>query len=136
LFGAGQTRREAVSAVLIVEHDPAYRRKFFDLASEYTEETDFCTRTWQAIEMVQTKNYSSVVVDLDQEGIDPVDAIEVIKGISPGTAIIAVTGRNRMDLEKTVRKEGIFYYMVKPLDDDEFREAIERAVDCYGEAWE
>lgn len=125
-----------MGSVLIVDHDPEYRRRLFDIAREFSADADFCSRTWQAIEMVQTKNYTSVVVDLDQDGIDPVDAIEVIKGISPGTAIIAVTERNRIELEKDVRREGIFYYMVKPLDDDEFREAIERAVDSYGEGWE
>ncbi len=123
-------------SVLIVEHDPVYRKRLTDIAAQCSEETDTCYRTWQAIEMVQTKSYSSVVVDLDQDGIDPVDAIEVIKGISPGTAIIAVTEKNRLELEKDVRREGIFYYMVKPLDEDEFREAIERAVDSYGEDWE
>ena len=125
-----------MSAVLIVEHDRAYRRKLFDIANRCSTDTDFCARTWQAIEMVQLKNYSSVVVDLDQDGIDPIDAIEVIKGISPGTAIIAVTERNHLDLEKDVRKEGIFYYMVKPLDDDEVRDAIAGAVDAYGEDWD
>ena len=125
-----------MKSVLIVEHDPSYRKRLQDIASQFSEVTDTCFRTWQAIEMVQTKSYSSVVVDLDQDGIDPVDAIEVIKGISPGTAIIAVTERNKLELEKDVRREGIFYYMIKPLDDDEFREAIEMAVDSYGEEWE
>ena len=61
----------------------------------------------------------------DVEGLEMLPVIHEIDGELP---VVAIGDRESMDMERTVRMAKVFYYMVLPLDFDELREVVSRAM--------
>ena len=117
-----------MARVLIVEQDILFGKRLRDLTSAQGIEPDMCQGLGEAILRLKEHHYHALVVDIDQESLDPVDVIGVLKAISPGASVIAITNENRLEMEKHVRELGIFYYLVKPVEEREYAEAISRAL--------
>ncbi len=118
-----------MARVLILTHDGLLGRKLSNLVSAYGIEADACQSLGEAILRLRDYHYHAAVVDIGEDAIDPADAIGAMKAISPGISVIAITDQNRLELEKDVRKQGIFYYLVKPIDEREYAEAVNRALE-------
>ena len=53
------------------------------------------------------------------------DLIPLLKNEWSGMEIITMTGRSSMDIEERTRRQGILYYMVKPIDLSELRSILD-----------
>ncbi|TET78114.1 response regulator [candidate division TA06 bacterium] len=120
--------RKAMARVLIVEQDVLFGERLRDLTSAQGIEPDLCQGLGEAILKLREHHYHALVVDIDQESLDPADVIGVLKAVSPGVSVIAITDENRLEMEKHVREQGIFYYLVKPVEEREYAEAVNRAL--------
>ena len=117
-----------MARVLILTHDGLFGRRLSTLISAYGIEADPCQSLGEATLRLRDYHYHAVVVDLGENSMDPADAIGAMKAISPGISVIAITDQNRLELEKDIRKQGVFYYLVKPIDEREYVEAVNRAL--------
>jgi len=63
-----------------------------------------------------SKNFDLILLDLFLPDMKGYELIPKIKKNWPETKIIAITDSNSRDLESKVRKEGVIYYMIKPID--------------------
>ncbi|MFQ5905256.1 MAG: response regulator [bacterium] len=118
-----------MARVLILAQDGLFGKKLSDLVSAYGIESDLCQGLGEAILRLRNHRYYTAVIDISHEAMDPADAIGAIKAISPGLSVIVITDENRLELEKDIREQGVFYYLVKPLDEREYTEAVNRALE-------
>lgn len=68
------------------------------------------------------------LVVLDVELLDDWDFLKIIKGMEGELPIIVCSEHNTPELEKKVRKSGIFYYHIKSFGIDDLKMAISNAV--------
>ena len=64
----------------------------------------------------KSKNFDLILLDLFLPDMKGHELIRKIKKAWPESKIIAITDSNSRELESNVRKEGVIYYMIKPID--------------------
>ena len=111
--------------VLVVDKDGLATEPIIGVASDLGVGVELCEETGEALNLLRSGKYSLVIVDIDNAGQNPIDVLGAFRGASPMTNIITFTASNHLDLEKKVRLEGVFYYMVGPAGEAEMREALE-----------
>jgi DNA-binding response OmpR family regulator len=62
------------------------------------------------------KGFDLILLDLFLPDLKGYQLIPEIKKAWPDAKIIAITDSNSRELESRVRKEGVIYYLIKPLD--------------------
>jgi len=82
----------------------------------------------KAIEEVSKKRYDILLLDIHMEGIDGIEAIPLIKKINANIPIIIITADHSPSTEKRIRREDIFYYLLKPFEFEELRKAVKSAL--------
>ncbi len=114
--------------VLVVGKDPTSREELQMLTNAFGLEVDVSDASEFSLMAIPFDRYTTVIVDLDLNGLDPVRAISMIHKNLPKVPIIGITTQRPFPQEKRIRTAGIFYYLVRPLDGEEFFNALGDAV--------
>jgi two-component system response regulator HydG len=115
--------------ILVVDDDRPHRtmlRTLLDGWGFSVEEADDGAR---AIERVQEKSYDLVLMDVRMVELSGLEALPEIKRFNPAIPIIIMTAYSSVDTAVEALKKGAYDYLGKPLDFDELKLAIERAMD-------
>ena len=115
--------------ILVVDDDRAHRTMLCTLLDGWgfsVEEADDGAR---AIERVQEKSYDLVLMDVRMVELSGLEALPEIKKFNPAIPIIIMTAYSSVDTAVEALKKGAYDYLGKPLDFDELKLAIERAMD-------
>lgn len=64
----------------------------------------------------KSRNFDLILLDLFLPDMKGYELIPEIKKVWPQSKIIVITESNSRELERNVRKEGVIYYMIKPID--------------------
>ncbi|MBW1800772.1 MAG: sigma-54-dependent Fis family transcriptional regulator, partial [Deltaproteobacteria bacterium] len=117
------------NTVLVVDDDPAHRTMLKTLLSGWgyaiDEEDDGST----AIQMAREKPYDLVLMDIRMIKVSGIEALQEIKTFNPAIPIIIMTAYSSVETAVSALKNGAYDYLTKPLDFDELRLAMERAMD-------
>ncbi|MCH7760884.1 response regulator [candidate division TA06 bacterium] len=113
--------------VLIIEGDGQSGQNLLDLTRKFGLEADLCEKVAEGLGKLVHIPYACVVLDMDSVEINPVEALIALKGISPRSYIVALTGNDEIGFEKEIRLKGVFYYLTKPIEEKEFEEVVMRA---------
>jgi len=70
----------------------------------------------EAIEMVKSRHYDIVFLDVRLPGMDGVETFEQVKKIDPEAAVIMMTGYTEEDLVKRAVRKGAYTCIYKPFD--------------------
>lgn len=114
--------------VLVVERNGDTAQPIVGVASGIGVGVDVCEGAEEAMDMLKSCKYSSIFVDIDTTGRNPIEIVGAFKNASPGTSIVTFTAQNHLELERGIRKEGVYYYIVGPTSETELKEALEGAV--------
>lgn len=112
-------------AVLLVEPDSNAARQLLAtlLSNDYT--VDVCESFTEAVSRVKLARFDCVVLDVMLPEIPGYSAVPILKTIDPGIAIIMTTGANSKELEAKVRKQDIYYYHLRSIENEELRLAVQ-----------
>lgn len=116
-------------SILVVDDDRAHRtmlRTLLDGWGFSVEEADDGARS---IERVQEKSYDLILMDVRMVEVSGLEALGEIKKINPAIPVIIMTAYSSVDTAVEALKKGAYDYLGKPLDFDELKLAIERAMD-------
>ena len=120
---------EKKRSVLIVDDDPGHRTMLRTLLTGwgYTifEADDGST----AIEKVHEQVFDLILMDIRMIKVSGLEALNQIKTFNPAMPIIIMTAYASVETAVEALKNGAYDYLTKPLDFDELRLAMERAVD-------
>lgn len=103
--------------VLIVDDELEIGKALGDLISQWGHQTVWAGSGKQAIEMFKRNNgFDLVLLDLLLPDANGQDLIPRFRDISPHVPVVTMTGHNSRELEAATRKNGVMYYMQKPID--------------------
>lgn len=125
----GIQKDEAISeSVLVVDDRKELRTSVAYLLKTKGYFTDAAASAEEALEKIKKKRYDVVVMDVNLPGKKGVDVIPDIKGISPDTKIILMTGEAEdHELEEGLKK-GAVTYIRKPFDMTVFLKTIRQVL--------
>jgi two-component system response regulator HydG len=117
------------NSVLVVDDDPAHRTMLRTLLTGwgYTilEADDGST----AIEKVHEQAFDLILMDIRMIKVSGLEALNEIKAFNPAIPVIIMTAYSSVETAVEALKSGAYDYLTKPLDFDELRLAMERAMD-------
>lgn len=115
--------------VLVVDDDAAHRTMLRTLLTGwgYTifEADDGAT----AVEKVHDQAFDLVLMDIRMVKVSGLEALTEIKAFNPAIPVIIMTAYSSVETAVEALKSGAYDYLTKPLDFDELRLTMERAMD-------
>jgi two-component system response regulator FixJ len=77
---------------------------------------------------VQNHSVPVVILDIWMEEMSGLELQARLSGISPGTRVIVITGRDDPAAKLTTLQLGVIAFFTKPFDDDQFLNAVRGAL--------
>ena len=117
------------STILVVDDDRAHRTMLRTLLGGWgyiVEEADDGVR---AIETIHEKPFDLVMMDIRMVEVSGLEALPAIKRFNPAIPVIIMTAYSSVETAVEALKKGAYDYLTKPLDFDELRLSIARAMD-------
>lgn len=110
--------------ILIVEDDLFFREIFSGILKEEGFEVDTAASADDAFDLLNRDTYHVVVIDMILQQASGLDVLEKVKQIDPAIEVIIVTGHANMETAIYALKHGARDYLVKPINHEEFRNAV------------
>lgn len=115
--------------ILVVEDDSFFREVFSDLLMEEGYDVDVAASGEEALQMLKAHDYQVVVTDLVMQDVSGLDILAAVKQQDPAIEVIMVTGHANMETAIYALKNGARDYLVKPINQDEFKHAVALCVE-------
>ncbi|HPL64330.1 MAG TPA: sigma-54 dependent transcriptional regulator [Syntrophales bacterium] len=115
--------------ILVVDDDAAHRTMLRMLVSGWGYEVFEAPDGESAIASVREKSCDLVLMDIRMLKISGLDALGEIKTFNPAMPVIMMTAFASVETAVDALKKGAYDYLTKPLDFDELKLAIGRALD-------
>ena len=115
--------------LLIADKDMEARRQMADLFIEEGYNVIVTSSAANALHGILKKSAQVVLVGGDFDDLTATDFVPLLKKCNPDLTVILVSGEKSPAFIRKLRREGIFYHALKPLDDED-REEIRQAVHC------
>jgi two-component system response regulator HydG len=116
-------------SILVVDDDRAHRTMLRTLLGGWGHEVEEADDGTRAIEKVYEKPFDLVLMDVRMAELSGLEALPEIRRFNPAIPIIIMTAYSSVDTAVEALKKGAYDYLTKPLDFDELRLAIDRAMD-------
>ena len=117
------------TSVLIVSSDAevreASRRCFSEHTACFVEET---AKSGEALLWILEKSWDLVILDLQMEGLEGLTTLQILKRSRPNIPVVVVSANGSVETGTQVMQQGVFYYLIKPLDEHELSEVIGSAL--------
>ena len=125
----GALHMKMESSVLVVDDDPAHRTMLRTLLTGWGYVIDEAEDGSTAIERVHERAFDLILMDVRMVKVSGLQALPEIKAFNPAIPIIIMTAYSSVETAVEALKNGAYDYLTKPLDFDELRLAMERAMD-------
>ena len=117
------------NTVLVVDDDKAHRTMLKTLLSGWGYAISEADDGSTAIEMARENPFDLVLMDIRMIKVSGLEALGEIKNYNPAIPIIIMTAYSSVETAVEALKKGAYDYLTKPLDFDELRLTMERAMD-------
>jgi len=117
------------NTILVVDDDPAHRTMLQTLLTGWgyiISEADDGSR---AIEKAQEQAFDLILMDIRMIKVSGLQALAEIKAFNPAIPVIIMTAYSSVETAVDALKNGAYDYLTKPLDFDELRLTMERAME-------
>ena len=94
-------------------------------------EVDLVLRFSDLLNIIGDKQYIAIVVNLEkeQEGeVSNTELIHIIKKLNPTLPIVVTTENTSFENERNTRIQGVFFYMIEPLNSIEIHAVIDEII--------
>lgn len=115
-------------SLLIVDDDPINLKLFTIIAQKNNWDYDTAVDGYEVQNLLKTKSYALILLDIQLPGIDGFSLIGTIKESSPNTKIIAVTAYAMSGDKEKIMKAGADDYLSKPVNIEELIQRVEKAL--------
>jgi two-component system response regulator HydG len=117
------------NSILVVDDDPAHRTMLRTLLTGWGYSISEADDGSTAIEKVHEQAFDLVLMDIRMISVSGLEALDEIKAFNPAIPVIIMTAYSSVETAVEALKSGAYDYLTKPLDFDELRLAMERAMD-------
>jgi len=81
---------------------------------------------YDALDIIEHMPIDLAIIDISMPGINGIELIQRIRKRGYTFQIILLTGYSNFEYARDALKEGVFYYILKPLSENEFIEVLEK----------
>lgn len=115
--------------ILVVDDDRAHLTMLTAMLESWGCEVETASDGSGAVAMVRKKAYDVVLTDVRMAEVDGIEALRQIRHFNPCLPVLIMTAYSSVDTAVGALKAGAFDYLHKPLDFDELRSGLERAIE-------
>jgi two-component system response regulator HydG len=120
---------KTTDTILVVDDDRAHRTMLHTLLSGWGYEVNEADDGQTAIELVHARAFDLILMDVRMIHVSGLEALAEIRVYNPAIPIIIMTAYSSVETAVEALKKGAYDYLTKPLDFDELRLVMERAMD-------
>ena len=118
--------------LLIVDDDPGHLTTLKTISRSWGYEVATATDGSEAVETVRSVPVDLVLMDVRMTQMGGIEALSQIKAYNPSIPVIIMTAYSSVESAVSALKAGAYDYLIKPLDFEALRLAIERACEHAG----
>ena len=115
--------------ILVMEDEPSVAQGLQMVLNEEGYNVDVAMTGGSALDTFDKKGFDLLVADLRLPDIDGMEVIRRVKEKKPDTGVIVITGYASVSSSVEAMKLGVYDYLPKPFTDEEFKQAIEGALE-------
>lgn len=123
--------------LIIADDEQLIRESLARLISEKVEGIKVaavCRNAVEALAAIIDTCPGIVITDIRMPGLNGLKLIEKIRQTDPDIQIIILSGFREFDVAKTAMQYGVKYYLLKPINNDQIIQTVEKAMKDYIEA--
>jgi len=117
------------NTILVVDDDLAHRTMLRTLLGGWGYDITEADDGQRAIEAVHQKPFDLILMDIRMIKVSGLEALSEIKRFNPAIPVVIMTAYASVETAVKALKEGAYDYLTKPLDFDELKLTIERAME-------
>jgi two-component system response regulator HydG len=114
--------------ILVVDDEAPHRQMLDAVLSVEGYEIHHAGDGQEAISLVEERFYDLILMDIRMSKVGGIEALKKIKKISPGIPIIIMTAYASVRTAVDALKSGAYDYLTKPLDIEELKMLVEKAL--------
>jgi DNA-binding NtrC family response regulator len=114
--------------ILVIDDEVAVNNNIRKILAKKGYRVDQATRKAEALEKIQSRAYSLVILDLKMPGVKGLELLAAIRERQPAARVIIVTGYASIDTAVEGARLGAVGYVPKPFTPEELRLATDNAV--------
>ena len=114
--------------VCLVDDDPSVLKSIQRLLASDGLSVRGFNKPKEFLAHVQTHSVPVVILDIWMEEMSGLELQAQLSGLSPGTRVIVITGRDDPAAKLTALQLGVIAFFTKPFDDDQFLNAVRGAL--------
>ncbi|GFO54696.1 acetoacetate metabolism regulatory protein AtoC [Geomonas sp. Red276] len=115
--------------ILIIEDEQGSREALVILLKGANFQVKGCSSGKEALEILSGEQFNIIITDLFLPDLSGIDILTKVKQDSPRTEVILVTGHASAQSAVEAMKKGAFDYITKPLNIEELRIIIDKALE-------
>jgi len=115
--------------ILVVDDDVSHRTMLKTLLRDWGYETAEADDGGSAVALARSRPFDLILMDVRMIKVSGLEALAGIKDFNPALPIIIMTAYASVETAVEALKKGAYDYLTKPLDFDELRLTIERAME-------
>ena len=116
-------------SILVVDDDPAHRIMLHSLLKGWGYEISEAKDGSEAIALIHEQPFDLILMDIRMIKVSGLQALIEIKSFNPSIPVIMMTAYSSVETAVEALKNGAYDYLIKPLDFNELRLSIDRAMD-------
>ena len=117
--------------ILVADDEESHRIMLRAVLQEEGYEVAGAADGPEAIRAVEQEPFDLILLDIRMPGMDGIDALTEIRRISPYVPVLMMTAYASVKTAVDALKAGAFEYLIKPLDIEELKILIEKALEHY-----
>jgi len=117
------------NSILIVDDDRAHRTMLRTLLSGWGYQVTEAADGSEAISEVGKGPFDLVLMDIRMAVVSGLEALAEIKALNPAIPVVLMTAYASVETAVDALKKGAYDYLIKPLDFDELKLALNRAME-------
>jgi len=131
ILNAEEAGMKEKTKILVVDDEESHRimlrAVLRDEGYEVTEAADGS----EAVRAVEDEPFDLILMDVRMKTMDGIEALQEIRKISPLVPVLIMTAYASVKTAVEALKSGAFEYLTKPLDIEELKVLIEKALELY-----
>jgi two-component system, NtrC family, response regulator HydG len=116
-------------SILVVDDDSGHRTMLLTLLADWGYRLEGVEDGESAVARCKARPFDLILMDVRMAGMTGIDALKEIKAYNPAILILIMTAYSDVETAVEAIKAGAYDYLAKPLDFDDLRLTLVRALD-------